>query len=455
MTLMELQMQVGNDGKAIFHSSDVDELGISQNQLVKIFEEDSPNSAILTAHIDDRALKDTILGDPNLLKNLGLQDEMIVDVEVFNGTIQIAEKVIIEFSTIDSDPREFFQENNVKNLRKFLDSYRFYQTSELYWPEQYSNLRISIIEPTDSHNTVYRVTTSCAITLKEQVQSMPFNAILLIDKSGSMNRKDVNLEGIEDTLKDLQNRLLEGGSLQNRYIELRKLFLRLKPTNTFKEKSVQDSYGNWKIVKEKIGASRLDSVIFATLLFFQLKISRGYGEKCAFVIYADDAKPVSFDGKVYIEASEFNAKICNELTKTIKNSTFMRYGNTNISSGLSFCKKIALDYKHKENSMNPLMVLLLTDGSPYPPHLDNDQNLLDTIYRLKESLTENQIPFVIYTIGIGEARNNKAATLLTRVGKAGNGEFHYVNSVKKLISFYQKLATNFAYNIYSETRFGD
>ena len=153
MTLMELQMQVGNDGKAIFHPSDVDELGISQNQLVKIFEEDSPNSAILTAHIDDRAIKDTVLGDPNLLKNLGLQDEMIVDVEVFNGTIQIAKKVIIEFSTIDSDPREFYQENNVKNLRKFLESYCIYQTSELYWPEQYSNLRISIKEPTDSNNS--------------------------------------------------------------------------------------------------------------------------------------------------------------------------------------------------------------------------------------------------------------------------------------------------------------
>jgi len=456
MTLMELQMQVGNDGKAIFHPSDVDELGISQNQLVKIFEEDSSNSAILTAYIDDRAIKDTVLGDPNLLKNLGLQDDMIVDVELFKGTIQIARKVIIEFSTIDSDPREFFQENHVKKLRKFLESYFFYQTSELYWPEQYSNLRISINEPTDINNTVYRITTSCEITLKEQVQSMPFNAILLIDKSRSMTQQDVNLEGIEDTVNDLQNRLIGGSDSsiyhQYSYPALSKLFLRLKSTSEFKEKAVRDSDGNWEIVKEKRGASRLDSVIFATLLFFQLKISRGYGEKCAFVIYADDAKPVTFDGKVCIEASEFNVKICNELTKTIKNSSFMRYGNTNISSGLSYCKKIALDYKHKENSMNPLMILLLTDGRPYPPDLDNDQNLINTIYSLKELLTENQIPFVIYTIGIGEAMD-KAETLLTRIGKVGNGKFHYANSVNKLINWYQELATSFTYKISSEARY--
>ena len=448
MTLMELQMQVGIDGKAIFHSSDVDELGITQNQLVKIFEEDSPNSAILTAHIDDRALKDTILGDSNLLKIMGLQDEMFVDVEAFQGTVQTARKVIVEFSTIDSDPSEFYQENNVIKMQKFLESYRFHQTSELYWPEQYSNLRISIEEPIYTNNTVYKLAPTSAITLKEQVQSMPFNAILLIDKSQSMTRKDVNLEGIEDTLKDLKSRLLEDSSnyTRNNYPDLRRLFQRLKPTNDFKEKPVQDSNGEWIITKEKIGASRLDSVIFATLLFFQLKISRGYGEKCAFVIYADHAQPVDFGGKIYIEASEFDAKICNILTNSIKHS--MRYGNTNISSGLAFCEKIALDYKYKEKSSNPLMILLLTDGRPYPPHIDNNQKLLDTIYKLKESLTENQIPFVIYTIGIGESMN-RAESLLKRVGKAGNGKFHYANSVKKLISFYQELANNFAYNVSS------
>ena len=448
MTLMDLKMQNGNDGKAIFHPADVEELGIKQNQLIKLTDDDSMNTAVLTAYIDDRAIQDTILGDPNILRNIGLQDDMLVSVERFDGNVEYARKVTIEFSTIDTDPRDFFQANNIRNLREFLESYLVYQTSEIYWPEQYSNLRISIDEPVKANNTVFRITTSCKIDLKEQVQTMPFNAILLIDKSRSMTQKDVNLDGIEDTLKDLKNRLLGEFSRyeQYRYSELRELFSRLEPRHEFKEKMIQDSNGNWITKKEEIGASRLDSVIFATLLFFQLKISRGFGEKCSFVIYADNAKPITFNGKDFIEASEFNADICNDLAKTIRNSNIMRYGNTNISSGLEYCEKIALDYKNKENSANPLMILLLTDGRPYPPDLDNSKRLIATINTLKKNLEENQIPFVIYTIGIGEAMK-KAESLLIKVGKAGNGEFHYAYSVKKLIDWYQKLANNFAYKI--------
>jgi len=460
MTLMEIQLQGGNDGKAIFHPSDIDELEIEQNQLVKITDEDSSNFAVLTAIIDEGAIKDTILGDPNILSNLGIQDGTFIDVELYKGQIVEADKVIIEFSTTDADPREFFQESHLRKLRDFLDSYYFVKTSELYWPEQYSTLRITIMEPFLQNKNVFRLRSSCDITLKEQVQSMPFNAILLIDKSRSMTQYDVNLEGIDNTLMELKTRLIGDNDYFNKNTRdiykntaLRQLFNRLKPTNMYKETPIQNPDGSWEIKTKKRGASRLDSVLFATLLFFQLKISRGFGEKCAFVLYADEAKPISIRDKFYIEASEFNAEICNDLTKAIKDSDFMRYGNTNISSGLICCRDIALDFKIKEKSKNPLMILLLTDGRPFPQSLDNSQRLINTIYALKDDLNKHQIPFVIYAIGIGDAMR-EAQTLLTRVAKVGNGEFHYAISVKKLIDWYQELANNFAFNITSDTRNG-
>jgi len=459
---MEIQLQIGNDGKAIFHPSDINELEIEQNQLVKIIDEDSSNFAVFTAIIDERAIKDTVLGDPNILSNLGIQDGTFIDVESYKGQIINANKVVIEFSAIDADPQEFFQESHIRKLRAFLESYYFVKTSELYWPEQYSTLRITIEEPVLQNENVFRLGSSCDITLKEQVQSMPFNAILLIDKSQSMTRYDVKLDGIEDTLLDLKTRLIgDQEYFTNEYgyrniyknIALRELFNRLKPTSQYKETPIQNPDGTWTVKIKKRGASRLDSVLFATILFFQLKISRGFGEKVAFVLYADDAKPISFREKSFIEASEFNAEICNELTKTIKDSNFMRYGNTNISSGLSCCRDIAIDFKIKGKSKNPLMILLLTDGRPYPPSLDNTQRLIDAIYALKNELSEYQIPFVIYTIGIGEALR-EAETLLTRVAKVGNGEFHYALSVEKLIDWYQKLANNFAFKVTSDTRNG-
>lgn len=457
---MEIQLQKGNDGKAIFHPRDINELEIEQNQLVKIIDEDSSNFAVLTVIIDERAIKDTVLGDPNILSNLGIQNGTFIDVESYKGQIINANKVTIEFSTIDADPREFFQESHIRKLRGFLDSYYFVKTSELYWPEQYSTLRITIEEPFFQNGNVFRLGSSCDITLKEQVQTMPFNAILLIDKSQSMTRYDVKLEGIEDTLLDLKTRLIgDQEYFTNKYgsrniyknIALRELFNRLKPTSQYKETPIENPDGTWTVKRQKRGASRLDSVLFATILFFQLKISRGFGEKVAFVLYADDAKPIYIRNKLCIEASEFNAEICNELTKTIKDSNFMRYGNTNISSGLSCCRDIALDFKIKEKSKNPLMILLLTDGRPYPPSLDNNQRLLDSVYALKKDLSEHQIPFVIYTIGIGDALRD-AETLLIRVAKVGNGEFHNAISVKILIDWYHKLANNFSLEITSDTR---
>ncbi|MGQ4876078.1 MAG: vWA domain-containing protein [Promethearchaeia archaeon] len=456
MTLMEIFLQYGNEGMAIFNPDDLNDIGIKENDLIKIYEESSLDFVVLKAISNNKVQKDTLIADPNILSNLGIEDGFLVEVEPFSGIIKKAKKLTIEFSTIDSDPMEFFQKSSIEHLKDFLSNYYFSITSEIYWPEKNATLRVNIDNPIIGENELCIYSKDCEIKLMEQVQSMPFNAILLIDKSGSMNRRDVILNGIENVLEDLKNRLIDVNQNFNTssfFPELRELFNRLSNKNSLKESYVKDSEGNWTVKKSK-GASRLDSVIFATLLFFQLKISRGFGEKCAFVIYADEAKPINFGEKFYIEASEFTPQICNNLIKKIRDTSYLRYGNTNISSAIEICKKIALDFRENLGSKNPLMILLLTDGSPYPKELDNPKKLLKTISSLKETLDKYQIPFVIYAIGIGEVLN-KSEDLLTHVAKEGNGEFHYVSRVDKLIHWYQTLANNFAYKISEDIHSGD
>jgi len=448
---MKISMQDGNYGKAIFHPKDVSFFGIRQNELVKIIDEDSSSYAILTTFISEKAYQDTCLGDPNILNNIGIQDGAIVDIEPFQGEIVFADKVKIEFSTIDTNPRDFFKKNNIEKLKQFLKNYYFLQTTEILWPEQSASLRIKIVEPKLEPNEICKIPDSCEINLMEEVQNMPFNAILLIDHSRSMTRYDVNIKGVENTLVELENRLLRGTNF-SRNSALARLFARLKKNfSNNQEKKWVTRGENVKEVTKRRGASRIDSVLLATLLFFQLKISRGYGEKCVFISYADDAKPIPLgNGKKnnIIEANEFNGDLCNALIQKIKDNNFMRWGNTNISSAFKYCKKIALDLKRDFNSYKPIMILLLTDGRPHPREIDNPQNLLDTIFNLKETLEEQDIPFIVYAIGIGDETKEKSAkTLLTRVAKAGNGAYHYVSEVEDLISWYQRLATNFSYKI--------
>ncbi|MHA1767813.1 MAG: vWA domain-containing protein [Promethearchaeota archaeon] len=451
---MEVRTQTGNNGKVIFHPEDISALELKGTRLIRIFEEDSFDYVVLELIIDERVPRYVILGDSNILSGIGIQDGSIVVVEPYFGPVRAAQKIIVEFSAIDANPHDFFQESSIKQLKEFLSNYFLNSVTNLYWPERYSNLWISVEEPKSIDQELYQYNASCEIELREQIQSMPFNAILLIDKSMSMTRRDVNLEGIDDTVKDLKNRLIGDNELSYdpdrgrdiyTYPKLTELFNNLK-IKEIKESFVQNSNNQWATRVRRVGASRLDSVIFATLLFFQLKISRGFGEKCAFVIYANEAKIVKLGNKDFIDASAFNAQICDDLIKKIKNSNFLTYGNTNISSAIEICEQIALKYKYEEKSQNPLMILLLTDGRPYPKHLDNSERLLTTINNLKRKLGEHNIPFVLYAIGIGEAMA-QAEALLKRVADEGNGAFHFAINVKELIKWYQTLANNFTYKI--------
>jgi len=449
LVLLELQFQVGNNGLAIFNPLDLEDLELDVNDFIKIEDQITGKYAILKVYMDESIERDTILGDPNILQRLGFQKGDIVEVEPFDCTLIPANEIIIEFATYDSNQAEFFKKENIRKLEEFLKSYFFTEITELFWPELNANLKITINEKFQPNIVYYFNENSCNITLKEQLKSMAFNAILLIDKSKSMTRRDIDLWGISNALENLKSALLNYKNIYL-YPNLAK-FIKTLENNEKKEKQViyyQNNKLNFKT--QIIGISRLDSVILSILLFFQLKISRGFGEKCAFVIYADEAKPISFNvnnlRKEYIEATEFSAKICDELINKIKDRNYMRYGNTNISNAIECCKKIALDFKNVENSNNPLMILLLTDGKPHPREIDNRRRLIRTVIELKDFLEGQNIPFVLYTLGIGN-EHAMDEILLTQIAKNGNGEYHYVSNLQNLIKWYQELAENFIYRI--------
>ncbi|MHA1684240.1 MAG: vWA domain-containing protein [Promethearchaeota archaeon] len=435
MTLMQIQLQIGNEGWAVFNPVDVQDLDLQNGQLICIYDEDGFRYCVLKAYIDERAPRDVILGDRNALQYIGIENDSLVEFEPFTGTVIPVTNAVIEFNTLDTPAQEIFRPENQNKLIQFIEKYYFTPVVELYWPEFNTYLRVTIHGPALNPNQIYQINSALnpTIRLQEQVQSMPFNAILLVDHSGSMNRHDVSLGGINDVIDSLEQSLLyglDGGSRRWNYQALNK-FLNDVKSDTNPENAIQRT-------------SRLNAVLLATLMFFQQKISRGMGEKCSFILYADDAAIVQVNHNAYIDATEFNPDVCEQLISIIKSNTLMAYGKTNISAGLAYCEEIARVFKSING--NPLMILLLTDGKPSPRNLDNPRNVRAHATELKNSLRQAGIPFVMYTIGLGE-REAIDQRLLQDIAEECHGEFHFAESSSTLIQWYERLAGSFSQSI--------
>jgi len=399
-----LKLQQGNDGYIILNPFDIEDLGVKNGSLLTIIDETSSNIAVLKSFISENVPRDVAFGDPNILENLGFQESGIVEINEFDGIVDLAQDIEVEFTSLDQDPKEMFLPKNQTRLVSFLEKYFYTEITELFWPEKNMNLRIKIKKPKNFQERIYKIKLhDVNMKLRPETHSMPFNAILIIDKSRSMTRWDVKLQGAEAALEELSQKILgttNYGDNTTQYPNLAKWFSELRSALSSKKSGYDYLRNSQKDIR--IGARRIDSVLFSTLLFFQLKISRGYGEKCAFVLYSDEAKVIQINNKDYIEATEINPRICDELIRKVKDRSILRYGNTNISSAIRYCKRIALEYKKINN--NPLMILLLTDGSPHPPHLDSPGMVRQTVLELNKFLDDQGIPFVIYTIGIGDDR---------------------------------------------------
>ena len=437
MTLMEVELGDQIFGLVLFNPEDMNILDIANGSLIEI-KDNRGNRCILEAYGNEDVEVDTIVADRNILEDLGIQDEDWIEIDPYDGKIGTASDLMIEFKSIDDNPEEFFRSDVQRELQEFIRQYRFLPQMDLLWPDQNASLTIMVKNKGNGSHDYYKISSNgLNLQLREKTSSMPFNAILLIDKSGSMNYHDVKIDDSGSIIGDLYNNFY--GNLDIDEIEYNDLYsVQRNLLEWFKElleaQKRQEMRIDYKENQSKNkGIRRIDAIILATILFFRLKISRGLGEKCAFVLYSDEAKPVEFDGRMTIEATEFDASLCENLVRTIKDSKYLRYGQTNMSSSLVKCREIASHLKESNNK--PLMVLLLTDGRPHPPETDTEKSVISHLKKLKDFLDEEEIPFVLYTLGIGDSKKKEASEFLERLAMLGNGEFHYVHEMAQLIKW--------------------
>ncbi|MHA1744015.1 MAG: VWA domain-containing protein, partial [Candidatus Heimdallarchaeota archaeon] len=242
---------------------------------------------------------------------------------------------------------------------------------------------------------------------------MSFNAVLVLDVSGSMSKEDMVVRGTGTAIEGLR-RGLKGG---------RDLDMLL---NEFDEKKV----------------SRIKGAALATLLFLSQKVARGWGEQLSIISFAGDVDVFEVD---YGTNGPTPVISCTGKAKSAGLEVIAEYVSKRCSKGggLTFMsgalqQAYEMTMKFEPNSitgkMNPTMIVLLTDGQP-----NKGNGLGINPVPIVRKCARDYPNTVLYTIGLGEADNR----LLKRLSEIGRGEFYEANDLGELTKFYDLLARRF------------
>jgi hypothetical protein len=243
---------------------------------------------------------------------------------------------------------------------------------------------------------------------------MSFNAVLVLDVSGSMGRKDMLVKNIAGAVEGLKRGLADSPELTE----------------------ILDEFQDGKKV------SRIKAAALATMLFLSLKISKGWGEQVMVYSFAGEVDQFQIQDP---EKGETPVIKCVGETKKVGIEAILEYvvAKCSSESGLTFLSgAIKSAYDSLEffdrnpvtGQRNPTMIVVLTDGAP---NKGGDLGV-NPIPIVKEMATKYP-DSVLYTIGLGEADH----LLLKAMAEIGRGSNLPAADLGELWKYYDSLAQNF------------
>ncbi|MFX0205232.1 MAG: VWA domain-containing protein [Candidatus Hodarchaeota archaeon] len=249
---------------------------------------------------------------------------------------------------------------------------------------------------------------------------MAFNAILVIDVSSSMQKKDMRVKNVAGAVEGLKKGFKDAEFLEELLIRLQKRRI-----------------------------SRIDASILATMLFLSLKIAKGWGEEIQVITFSEDVNMFFLDQP---DGTQDSVIRCTGATRKQGIDAIIEYvvGKCNQGSGLTFMSG-ALNAAYEaipsfgENELtevtNPTMIILLTDGSP-----NKGNGIGINPVPIIEELIEDFPATAMYAIGLGEADN----PVLKQLADLGRGEAFFVKDFEELWKWYDMLAQRFQMGLHSE-----
>ncbi|MHA2369803.1 MAG: hypothetical protein ACXADX_13375 [Candidatus Hodarchaeales archaeon] len=243
---------------------------------------------------------------------------------------------------------------------------------------------------------------------------MSFNAVLVLDVSGSMGRKDMLVKNIAGAVEGLKRGLADSPELA----------------------AILDEY------QDGTKVSRIKAAALATMLFLSLKISKGWGEQVTVFSFAGEVDQFKIQDP---EKGETPVIKCVGETKKAGIEAILEYVVEKCSSesGLTFLSgSIKEAYESLEffeinpvtGQRNPTMIVVLTDGAP-----NKGGDLGVNPIPIVKEMAANYPDSVLYTIGLGEADH----LLLKAMAEIGRGSNLPAADLGELWKYYDSLAQNF------------
>ncbi|MHA1975403.1 MAG: VWA domain-containing protein [Candidatus Hodarchaeales archaeon] len=417
MTKIPLNVvNVGNiEGRAYIHTQDIEKLAINEFDYVKMVTEWEDWGAVQILSSDE-VEQGTIAVDGSVLSSANISDGDAVEVEAVQATAGIKSiKLGIEpLAGQEVEEAILWIATEFEQLSTLLKNRPVFNNLQIGWEDcPIGNISVRFLGadppiPDEDIGIVDPTGREVEINIIPFTE-MSFNAVLVLDVSGSMSKKDMKVKNISGALEGLKKGLDESDELN--------LFI--------------DKFQDGKKV------SRVDAAAMAIMLFMSLKIAKGWGEQIQLLTFSGEVEKYALgDSSVISCVGETKKAGIESIIDHVVQKTAESTGLTYLSGALDQAYKSieSFDENPTIQKKNPTMIIVLTDGNPNKGN-GLGVNPIPIVKKHVEQLPE----VVLYAIGLGEADR----LMLRKIGEMGRGGSLMADDLETLIDFYDSLAQNF------------
>lgn len=405
-------------GYIYMNPDDMTTLGLTTLSVI-IFEDAIGNMGAGQVRKNESVEPETIMVDKYILEGSHIKHGDLVTVRKYAHEIIGLERVefILEPLSPERSGEELISlaEEHIESLKDILDNRIIFSGMEIYWNDVDVIVHINPLRPPLSGDTLGLLSWE-AIEYVFSVKGIAerFNAILLIDTSGSMKHEDLIVRNIATVIENLKDYGRDDPAFQ--------AFL--------------------SQFKEGTNVSRILGAALAAQLYLHRKIERGFGEKVAVVTFSKNVKELAFrprDENILVpwvackgEGAEIGIKV---VSRFILEQCQKATGLTNMGAALEKAAEIAMTFPPDNNGKRfPVMILMLTDGIPTTGR--NPVDVVNEKFKDKPNI-------VIYTLGIGQEEEIDD-DLLKEIAVLGHGEYSHCDDLGELMDWFDKLAQRFS-----------
>jgi uncharacterized protein YegL len=405
------------DGRAYLNQQDLTGLGIEEFDYVRLQNEyeDWAGVQILTSDEVDQGF---IAVDSAVLESSNLNDGD--EVEIFQVDAQGLKAVRLGVEPLAGQEIEesiLWIANNFEKLAEVLRNRVVFSGLAINWPDaEVGALKIRFLESDPQlQPDELGIIDPTGREVKLDVvpfTEMAFNAILILDVSGSMTKRDIKVHNISGALEGLRKGIELTSELEE--------FL-----NLFKD-------------GEKV--SRVEAATLAIMLFLSLKIAKGWGEQVQILTFSDEIERFTLQNNQVIKCvGEAKKAGVESIIRHVVEKCQSSSGLTFLSGAIeeAFQSLEAFSENPAIKARNPTMIIILTDGAPNKGGSNADVPV-NPVPVLKRNI-EQHLDAVTYLIGLGEADR----LMLKKLGEIGRGGSLMADDMESLVKFYDSLAQNF------------